>query len=191
MQLVLASTSAYRRELLSRLNLPFDCVAPNIDEAPLPAEPPSATALRLAQAKAEAVAQKFSDALIIGSDQVAHLNGRQFGKPGSRERAIAQLQLMSGQTVLFDTAAAVLNTQTQHCQVRCITTTVEFRTLSSREIEHYVDREPAYDCAGSAKIEGFGITLLRSLSCEDPTALIGLPLIALSDMLRQQGLTLP
>jgi septum formation protein len=191
MKIVLASTSVYRHELLARLHLPFSVAAPNIDETPQPHETPTQTALRLAEAKARAVAAGHPTALIIGSDQVAHINQQQFGKPGNRMRAIEQLRFMSGKTVCFDTALALYNSAQNRTHSRCVTTEVRFRNLTLAEIERYVDLEPAFDCAGSAKIEGLGITLLSALSGDDPTALIGLPLIALADMLRAEGIELP
>ncbi|WP_347248431.1 Maf family nucleotide pyrophosphatase [Zoogloea sp.] len=191
MKLVLASTSAYRRELLSRFGLPFDIARPDIDESPLPGEAPRATAERLAIGKAKAVANQFEDALIIGSDQVASLGELRFGKPGTVERAVAQLRSMSGRTVIFDTALAVLNTRSGQIQVDTVPTEVRFRPLSDGEIVRYVERERPLDCAGSAKSEGLGITLLDALSGDDPNALVGLPLIALARMLRNEGLTLP
>ena len=191
MKLVLASTSAYRRELLQRFDLPFDVARPDIDETPLPGETPQATAERLAVEKARAVAGQFEDALIIGSDQVAHLGDTRFGKPGTVERAIAQLQAMSGRTVIFHTALAVLNTRSGHVQLDAVPTQVRFRTLGDDEIVRYVNKERPLDCAGSAKSEGLGITLLDALSGDDPNALVGLPLIALARMLRNEGIALP
>ena len=191
MKLVLASTSAYRRELLLRFGLPFDVARPDIDESPLPDESPRATAERLAVGKARAVAAQFPDALIIGSDQVAALGAQRFGKPGSVERAVAQLKTMSGQTVVFHTALALLNTRSGAVQVDVVPTEVRFRPLSEAEIVRYVERERPLDCAGSAKSEGLGITLLDALSGDDPNALVGLPLIALARMLRAEGIALP
>lgn len=191
MKLVLASTSAYRRELLKRFGLPFETARPDIDESPLPDEPPRATAERLAIGKAKAVAGQFDDALIIGSDQVSSMGDQRFGKPGTVERAIAQLRAMSGRTVIFDTALAVLNTRSGRIQLDTVPTEVRFRTLSDDEIVRYVERERPLDCAGSAKSEGLGITLLDALSGDDPNALVGLPLIALARMLRNEGLALP
>ncbi len=191
MKLVLASTSAYRRELLTRFGLPFEIARPDIDESPLPDEAPRATAERLAIEKAKAVAAQFSDALIIGSDQVASMGSQRFGKPGTVDRAVAQLRSMSGQTVIFDTALALINTRSGRIQVEVIPTEVRFRALSDDEIVRYVERERPLDCAGSAKSEGLGITLLDALRGDDPNALIGLPLIALARMLRNEGLALP
>lgn len=191
MKLVLASTSAYRRELLQRFGLPFEVARPDIDESPLPGETPQATAERLAVEKARAVAGQFDDALIIGSDQVAHMGDTRFGKPGTVERAIAQLQSMSGRTVVFHTALAVLNTRSGRVQLDAVPTEVRFRSLSSDEIVRYVNKERPLDCAGSAKSEGLGITLLDALAGDDPNALVGLPLIALARMLRNEGIALP
>lgn len=191
MKLVLASTSAYRRMLLERLQMPFDVDRPETDETFLPGERPPAAAERLAIAKAQAVAARHPDALIIGSDQVAYLGDEVFGKPGTEERAIAQLTRMSGQTVIFHTALALINSRSGHVQCEGIPTQVRFRGLSAAEIRRYVEKEKPLDCAGSAKSEGLGISLLEALSGDDPTALIGLPLIALSRMLRNEGLELP
>lgn len=191
MKLVLASTSAYRRELLQRFGLPFEVARPDIDESPLPGEHPRSTAERLAIEKARAVAGKFADALIIGSDQVAAMGDIRFGKPGTVERAAAQLKQMSGQTVIFHTALALLNTTTGEAQIDVVPTEVRFRTLGDDEIVRYVEKERPLDCAGSAKSEGLGITLLDALSGDDPNALVGLPLIALARMLRHEGVALP
>lgn len=191
MKIVLASTSAYRRMLLDRFGIPFETANPRLDETPLEGETPPATANRLAVDKAQAVAGDFPDALIIGSDQVAHLGNEIFGKPGTSERAIDQLRRMSGQSVTFHTALAVVNTRTGAVQSESVPTYVRFRDLGDDEIRRYVEKEQPLDCAGSAKSEGLGITLLESLSGDDPTALIGLPLIALSRMLRAEGVLLP
>ncbi len=191
MQLVLASTSTYRKQLLERLMISFETARPETDETPLPGETPSATAERLAVEKARAVAPSFPDALIIGSDQVAHLGSEVFGKPGTEERAIAQLQRMRGRTVVFHTALALINTRSGRIQCEGVPTLVRFRDLSDDEIRRYVATERPLDCAGSAKAEGLGISLLEALSGDDPTALIGLPLIALSRMLRAEGIHLP
>jgi septum formation protein len=189
--IVLASTSAYRRMLLERLHLPFETARPEVDETPLSGESPPATANRLAVAKARAVAASWPDALVIGSDQVAHMDAEVFGKPGTVERAIEQLRRMSGRTVVFHTALAVIDTRSGRIQTDSVPTEVRFRTLSEAEIVRYVEKERPLDCAGSAKSEGLGITLLDALSGDDPTALIGLPLIALSRMLRAEGVELP
>lgn len=186
-QIVLASTSPYRRELLSRLGLPFAVANPQTDESPLPGEAPEALALRLSEAKARAVAQAFPDALVIGSDQVAVMNGRIFGKPGDHERAVEQLRTLRGQTVNFFTGLCLLDTRSGRAQVRGVPTLVGFRDLSDQEIEHYLRREQPYNCAGAAKSEGLGIALLSRMQGDDPNALVGLPLIALCDMLRNEG----
>ena len=188
MKLVLASTSRYRRELLARLQLPFESAAPDVDETALQGETPPQTALRLAQLKARAVAQKFPAALIIGSDQVATLDGAQIGKPGGHARALAQLKSMQGRAVVFHTALCLLNSESGRMQVREIPVTVHFRPLSEAQIEAYLRKEQPYDCAGSAKSEGLGIALVERYEGDDPNALIGLPLIALTDMLRGEGL---
>ncbi|MFA7270394.1 MAG: Maf family nucleotide pyrophosphatase [Sterolibacterium sp.] len=191
MRLVLASTSSFRRELLARLQLPFEVVSPLTDETALPNETPAQTAERLAVSKAQAVSSRFPDALIIGSDQVAYRDDQSFGKPGNRSNAVAQLRLMRAKEVIFHTGLCLLNTATGRLQVCGVPTLVRFRDLSDREIESYLDRENALNCAGSAKSEGLGIALLDYLRCDDPTALIGLPLIALSRMLRAEGISLP
>lgn len=188
-KLILASTSPYRRELLDRLGLPFETANPQTDETPFPGESPEALALRLSEAKARAVADTYPDALIIGSDQVATVDGRIFGKPGDHQRAVQQLRELSGKTVNFFTGLCLFNARTGQAEVRGIPTLVSFRELSNDEIENYLRREPAYNCAGSAKSEGLGIALLSSMKGEDPNALVGLPLIALCDMLRQQGVS--
>ena len=189
--LVLGSTSRYRRELLERLNLPFDVTAPEVDETPLPGEAPRSLALRLALAKARAVAQLHPDAVVIGSDQVADLAGEPLGKPGHHERAVAQLRQMRGQTVVFQTAVAVVCAATGFEQIDLAPVEVKFRDLSDAEIERYLRAEQPYDCAGSAKSEGLGIALLDAIHSDDPTALIGLPLIRTCRMLRAAGLVLP
>lgn len=187
-RLVLGSTSPYRKELLSRLRLPFETCAPRVDEAPLPEEAPLALAVRLAEAKAEDVARQLSgDVLVIGSDQVAELQGQPIGKPGNHERARAQLQAMRGQQVLFHTAVCVRRPQTGYCGHRLSTVQVQFRHLSDEEIDTYLHAEQPYDCAGSAKAESLGIVLLDAIHSDDPTALIGLPLIATSQLLREAG----
>jgi len=188
--LVLASTSPYRRELLARLGLPFEVANPRTDESSLPGESPSQTALRLSEAKARAVAADYPDALIIGSDQVAEMDGRVFGKPGSHERAVAQLKELSGRTVNFFTGLCLLDSRTGQADVRGVPTLVGFRELADHEIENYLRREPAYNCAGSAKSEGLGIALLDRIEGTDPNALVGLPLIALCDLLRRHGVSI-
>jgi septum formation protein len=192
-KLVLASTSPYRRELLGRLQIPFEAVAPETDETALPNESPIATAERLAEAKARAVAGRFPDALIIGSDQVAYVAAtlQRFGKPETRENAIIQLRSMSGKAVVFHTGLCVLNTASGRSHLRGIPTEVRFRELSDAEIHRYLDKENALNCAGSARSEGLGIALLEYLRGDDPNALVGLPLIALADMLRAEGVELP
>jgi septum formation protein len=189
--LILASTSQFRRELLTRLQIPFTAVAPEADETPLLGESPAQTAERLSELKARAVAKQYPNSLIIGSDQVAYLGQQRFGKPGRRENAIQQLRLMRGNTVIFHTGLCLLNTQTGHSQLAGIPTEVRFRELSDAEIERYLDREDALNCAGSAKSEGLGISLLEYMRGDDPNALVGLPLIALAKMLRNEGVHLP
>ena len=189
--LVLGSTSRYRRELLERLGLPFTVAAPHTDETPQPGETPRALALRLALAKARAVAQQHPDAVVIGSDQVADLAGQPLGKPGEHARAVQQLRQMRGQTVVFQTAVAVVCAATGFEQVDLAPVEVKFRDLSDAEIERYLRTEQPYDCAGSAKSEGLGIALLDTIHSDDPTALIGLPLIRTCRMLRAAGLVLP
>lgn len=189
--IVLASTSPFRRELLGRLQLPFQAVAPETDESPLPGEHPAATAERLSVAKARAVADRYPTALIIGSDQVAYCGDSSFGKPGTKQNAIAQLRSMSGKTVIFHTGLCLLNAATGRTHQRGIPTEVRFRELSDQEIQRYLDKEDALNCAGSARSEGLGISLLEYLRGDDPNALVGLPLIALCDMLRAEGVELP
>ncbi len=187
-QLVLGSTSRYRRELLARLHMPFDVAAPDVDETPLPGETPHILATRLALAKAQAVAAQFPAAIVIGSDQVADLNGISLGKPGTHERAVAQLRMMRGQTVIFQTAVAVVCLETGFAQSALAAVRVRFLDLTDAEIEHYLRTEQPYDCAGSAKSEGLGIALLAAIESDDPTALIGLPLIRTCTLLRAAGL---
>jgi septum formation protein len=184
----LASTSRYRKELLSRLGLPFDTAAPDVEEAAQPSEPPRGMALRLAIAKAQAVAQLHPHALVIGSDQVAHCGGVILGKPGTHANAVQQLRFMRGQPVTFDTALALVNAATGRVQSDLVSTIVVIHPLTDAQIESYLHKEQPYDCAGSAKSEGLGIALMETLSGDDPTALIGLPLIALTRMLRAEGL---
>jgi septum formation protein len=187
---ILGSTSVYRRELLSRLRIPFDVQAPDVDEAALSGESPLILAQRLALAKAHAVAQKFPESVVIGSDQVADLKGIALGKPGNFERATAQLQQMRGQTVVFHTAVAVVCNATGFVAQDCASVNVVFRDLSDAEITSYLLAETPYDCAGSAKSEGLGIALLASIESDDPTALVGLPLIRTCNMLRAAGVKL-
>jgi septum formation protein len=186
-RLILASSSAYRRELLGRLHLPFEAIAPHIDETPLPHEAPEATALRLARAKAEAIALLHPGALVIGSDQVATLDGAQIGKPGDHARALAQLQTMRGREVVFHTALCLWDGRDGSAQVENVQVFVRFRDLPDAELDAYLRIEQPYDCAGSAKNEGLGIALLERIDSSDPTALTGLPLIALTGMLRRAG----
>lgn len=188
--LILGSTSAYRRELLSRLRIPFSVASPEVDEAALAEETPAAMATRLALAKARAVAHRFPQAVVIGSDQVADLDGLALGKPGNFERATAQLQQMRGKTVVFQTALAVVCLETGFEQHDLASVRVQFRDLSDAEITHYLLAETPYDCAGSAKSEGLGIALLESIDSDDPTALVGLPLIRTCKLLRAAGVTL-
>ncbi len=188
--LVLGSTSRYRRELLQRLQIPFEASAPDVDETPLPDEAPHALAMRLALAKARAVASNFPDAIVIGSDQVADLNGLPLGKPGSHERAVIQLRQMRGQTVIFQTAVAVVCRESGFEQSSLAAVRVKFRDLSDAEIENYLRAEQPYDCAGSAKSEGLGIALLESIESDDPTALVGLPLIRTCKMIQAAGIAL-
>ncbi|MFI4922669.1 MAG: Maf family nucleotide pyrophosphatase [Burkholderiales bacterium] len=187
-QLVLASTSPYRRELLERLRIPFSIVAPNVDETPLRGELPEQTAARLAQAKAAAAAKQRPQALIIGCDQVAALEGSQLDKPHTHENAFKQLQLMRGKTAMFYTAVCLLNAATGNTQIQVIPNQVRFRRLSDVQIANYLAKEQPYHCAGSAKTEGLGIALIEAMHGEDPWALIGLPLITLVDMLKNEGL---
>ncbi len=189
--LVLGSTSRYRRELLERLGLPFTVAAPDVDETPLLGEAPRALALRLARAKALAVSRHHPKAVVIGSDQVADLSGQPLGKPGNHGRAVQQLREMRGQTVIFHTALAVVCATTGFEAVDLAPVEVRFRQLSDEEIERYLRAEQPYDCAGSAKSEGLGIALLDAIHSDDPTALIGLPLIRTCQMLRAAGLVLP
>ena len=188
--LILGSTSIYRRELLSRLHIPFEVAAPEVDETPLPGEAPSVLAERLALAKANAVAAKFPNAVVIGSDQVADLNGQSLGKPGTHDKAVTQLRLMRGQTVVFQTAVAVVCLATGFEQCSLAAVNVKFRDLTDYEIENYLQLENPYDCAGSAKSEGLGIALLDAIDSDDPTALIGLPLIRTCQMIRAAGIEL-
>jgi septum formation protein len=189
--LILASTSAYRRQLLERFGLPFETVSPQADETCLPDETPEHLAQRLALAKARGVSRLRPGVLVIGSDQVAALGAMIFGKPGSVENAFSQLQRMSGQEVHFHTAVALIDGRDGREQCETVLTRVRFRPLGEAEIRRYLAREPALDCAGSAKCEGLGIALLDALSGDDPTALIGLPLITLARMLRTAGVELP
>ena len=185
--LILASTSRYRRELLERLRLPFTVVAPQVDETAAPGEAPAALARRLALAKAQAVAAREPQAVVIGSDQVAELDGTALGKPGTHERAREQLRSMRGRAVRFHTAVAVARRASGFEQEQLVTVTVRFRALSDEEIERYLRLEQPYDCAGSAKCETLGIVLADAIESDDPTALVGLPLIRTAAMLRAAG----
>lgn len=193
--LILASSSAYRRQLLERLQLPFTCWAPDIDETARPGETPRDTALRLALAKARAVAQTIAgpqpSELIIGSDQVADLGGQPLGKPGDHARATAQLRAMRGKTVVFHTALCLLDTTSGRHQLENVPTTVHMRESTDAQIENYLQIDKPYDCAGSAKIESLGVALVHKIESDDPTALIGLPLITLTTMLASVGIHLP
>ncbi|MFM8899472.1 MAG: Maf family nucleotide pyrophosphatase [Burkholderiales bacterium] len=186
--LILASTSAYRRELLERLRLPFAVQAPQVDETAFPGELPAQTARRLALLKASTVAQSNPQAVVIGSDQVADLDGAALGKPGNHENAVTQLRAMRGKPVIFHTAIAVVCLVQPTEAVEVVTVEVKFRPLSDAQIENYLRQERPYDCAGSAKCEGLGISLLEYIRCDDPTALIGLPLIQTCALLRQAGI---
>ena len=188
--LILGSTSRYRKELLTRLRIPFETAAPDVDETPHSNESPKDLALRLALAKARAVALKYPEAVVIGSDQVADLDGTPLGKPGNHTNAILQLQRMRGKTVIFQTALSVVCIATGYERTDLAEVKVKFRNLSDAEIETYLRSEEPYDCAGSAKSEGLGIALLDAIDNDDPTALIGLPLIRTCQMLREAGVKL-
>ena len=185
--IVLASASTYRRELLERLGLAFECALPEVDESDLPGESAPDTALRLSRLKAKAVAWRFPDSIVIGCDQVASCDGARMGKPGNHANALAQLEFMSGKTVAFDTALTVLDTSNDEARSRIVPCRVTFRQLTRAQIEAYLQREQPYDCAGSAKAEGLGIALIARIETEDPTSLIGLPLIALTELLAEAG----
>ena len=187
-KVVLASTSPYRRELLERLRIPFETASPLADETPLAGELPRDTALRLAHAKAQSVAGQFSDAFIIGSDQVADLNGELLGKPGTHERARELLARLSGKTVVFHTGIALLDASSGACESAMVDVRSTFRALTRTQIDAYLAREAALDCAGAVKVEALGIALFTSVESDDPTALIGLPLIRLTDMLHRVGI---
>ena len=189
-KLILGSTSRYRRDLLERWRIPFTVEAPDVDETPLPLETPQQMACRLAMRKARAVAAKFPDCVVIGSDQVADLEGRALGKPGNHARALVQLQAMRGKVVVFQTAVAVVCQQSGFEQLDLAQVKVTFRDLSDAQIEAYLRAETPYDCAGSAKSEGLGIALLASIENDDPTALVGLPLIRTCGMLEAAGIQL-
>ena len=190
--LILGSTSRYRKELMERLNIPFTTHSPDVDETPRPGEAPGALAMRLAIAKAHAVAEQFPDAIVIGSDQVSDLNGEPMGKPGTHERAVDMLRAMRGQTVMFHTAVAVVCKATGFEQSDVAVIKTVFRSdLTDDAIERYLRAEQPYDCAGSAKSEGLGISLLDAIHSDDPTALIGLPMIRTCRMVRAAGIQLP
>ena len=187
-RVVLASTSRYRRALLERLGFPFECADPKTHETPLKGETTAQTALRLAEAKARAAAARYPDSLIVGSDQVASCNGLLLDKPGTHDNAVMQLTALSGKTALFETAVALLDSRSNRLLNRLVPCRVTFRTLSSETIEKYLRAETPYDCAGSAKSEGLGIALIARMETEDPTALVGLPLIALTELLAEAGM---
>ena len=187
-KLILGSSSIYRQELLGRLKVPFEVSNPDVDEAPLDNESPDATAVRLAAEKTRAVARTHPGALIIGADQVATLDGVQLSKPLNRGNAIMQLRLVRGREVLFHSALSLLNDHTGNTQTQLVSSRVMFRQLTDQQIENYLDREQPYHCAGSAKLEGLGIALIEQIASNDPSALIGLPLIALVGMLAQEGI---
>lgn len=188
--IILASTSIYRSQLLSTLQIPFTTASPDVDETPLMGETARQTSQRLSQLKAQAVAQQFPDALIIGSDQVALLEGAQLGKPLTHDNAVSQLRAMRGKTVDFYTAVSLFNSRTKVMQTALAETKVSFRDLTDDEIERYLHKEQPYHCAGSAKSEGLGIALIQRIQGDDPNALIGLPLIILIDMLNKQGVNI-
>ncbi len=188
--LVLGSTSAYRRELLQRLQIPFEIAAPDVDETPRAGENPAQLARRLALEKAKSVATHFPESVVIGSDQVADLDGLPLGKPGNHERAVTQLRQMRGKTVVFQTAVAVVCLATGFEQTDLASVSVRFRALTDEDIENYLHAEQPYDCAGSAKSEGLGIALLESITSDDPTALVGLPLMRTCRMIRAAGIRL-
>ncbi len=190
-QIVLASTSPFRRELLSRLAIPFEIVSPEVEESALPGETPEAMVQRLSEAKARAGAAQFPRALVIGSDQVAVLDGEVLGKPGDHERARVQLQKLSGRTVSFLTGLCLYNAASDTAETRLVPFRVRFRTLDEARIERYLHREQPYNCAGSFKSEGLGITLFKAMEGDDPTSLIGLPLITLTSLLAKAGVVLP
>ena len=187
-RLILGSTSVYRRALMQRLRLPFEVVAPQVDESPRRGEAPVAMAQRLALEKAREVAARHPGAVVIGADQVADLAGQAMGKPGNHARAVAQLQALRGQSVTFHTAVAVLRPETGFEQVQVAPVRVRFRALSDADIQRYLVLEQPYDCAGSAKCETLGIALLEAIESDDPTALVGLPLIRICQMLREAGI---
>lgn len=186
--LILASSSIYRRELLTHLQIPFSCVSPDVDETPLPEELPQETALRLAQVKARKIGALHADALVIGCDQVATLDNKQLGKPLTHENATKQLRLMRGREVIFHSALCLYNAATNNMQAEVVPYVVKFRNLTDTQIESYLAKEQPYHCAGSAKSEGLGIAIIERMTGDDPNALIGLPLIKLVTMLQNEGL---
>jgi septum formation protein len=186
--LILASSSPFRRELLTHLQIPFSWLSPDVDETPLPNELPQETALRLAQVKARKIGESHTDALIIGCDQVATLDNQQLGKPLTHENATRQLRLMRGREVIFHSALCLYNAVTQNMQAEVVPYIVKFRNLTDDQIENYLNKEQPYHCAGSAKSEGLGIAIIEKMTGDDPNALIGLPLIALVNMLQNEGL---
>ena len=189
--LILASSSVYRKELLERLRIPFTCLSPNIDESVLPEESTDDLIERLSHQKAQVIAELQPNAWIIASDQVADFNGQAIGKPGTHEKALAQLKMMQGKTVVFKTGLCLMHHESQRSAYICIPTKVSFHDLDDAVLENYLHAEKPYDCAGSAKSEGLGISLLSKVKSDDPTALIGLPLIALSGLLRSVGYSIP
>ena len=189
LSLVLASTSIYRRELLERLQIPFQTASPDVDETPFPGESAKQTSWRLSREKAQAVVVHYPDALIIGSDQVALLEEQQIGKPLTHDNAVRQLRAMRGKTVTFYTALSLLNARSGEIQTEVAENRVSFRELSDDEIENYLRKEQPYHCAGSAKSEGLGIALISRMEGDDPNALVGLPIILLIEMLKKQGIT--
>jgi septum formation protein len=189
LRLVLASGSPYRRQLLERLGLPFISVTPEVDESPLPRERPAETAVRLAEAKARAVGANYPDALVIGSDQIAEFAGAALGKPRDPADALEQLRAMRGRTAVFHTAIALLNTRSDRCQSALVDVVSTFRSFDDTELKAYLERDRPFDCAGSVKAETLGIALFTRLASDDPTALIGLPLIRLTDMLAAEGVS--
>lgn len=186
--LILASSSRYRREVLEKLHLPFTCVSPDVDETPFASESPEHTSLRLAESKARKVAESYPKALIIGCDQVATVDGLQIGKPGNHENAVRQLAMLSGKEVVFHSAISLYDSASQQMQSTIVPYYVKFKALTPLQIETYLQLEQPYDCAGSAKSEGMGIALLDYMRGDDPNALIGLPVIALVNMLQQAGI---
>lgn len=188
MKLVLASTSPFRRELLARLGVPFEVAAPEVDESPLPGEQPDETARRLSLLKAQAVATRYPDALIIGSDQVALLDGEQLGKPGSHDQAVEQLRRMRGRAIEFHTALTLLNSRNGRVQTAVVPVRLVMRDYTDAQIEAYLRKDQPYNCCGSARSESLGIALIARYETEDPNALVGLPLIKLTEMLANEGL---